>query len=408
MDSQGRIRVWTIWIEHHSNKSIVFTRYGLNGASIDNLAVARTEFVDADHYTKSCSHYNSSVRYMTHRKGYTESIPITRPFRPMLLHRWKNFQHSTPQSVFIQPKLRGFRCLASSSWLQSRTGERFYLPHLQQALSGLSPEIVLDGELYCHGMTEQSISSHVKRPMNPHPDSYRISFFVFDIVEESLTYAERWEALQELFNSQPLPPPSSSPYLEALSQYYLLGSATTSPIRPHPAPMSPAPTPPTTPPTTPTPTPPTCQMHPSATEPHLTSVPGVYLLATLPIVQAEVDEHFNYYLAQSYEGAVIRNPYSHYQIDTRSPGVLKYKPLEKINVKIMDVIPCDRAPRTGKLVLQNPRGGVFICQYKAQQHKKEYLLRNRTAYIGKLCAVEFEDFSDENKPLKPVGVHIYE
>ena len=394
MDSKNHIRVWTIWVEHHSNKSIVFTRHGLNGASIENLAITRTEFVTTDHVDKSNSHVRGKIRLMTHRKGYTPNIPIARPFRPMLLQRWKDRVDSSPNNLFIQPKLRGFRCLASSSWLQSRTGDRYYLPHIQQALSHLPEDVVLDGELYCHGLSEQEISSRVKCPVNAHPEAHMISLFVFDIVEESLTYAERWEALKELFNEE-LPTTHTSTHQSDSSSSVPTHPLHTSHSAPQPA-LDAILAPPT--------------LHPSAIEPHFITTPGVYLLNTLPVTKPEIQEHFDYYLSNGYEGAVIRNPYSHYQIDTRSPGVLKHKPIQTMNCRITNIVPGEKSHKHGKFMLQNPRIPrlSFPCQYKAPHWRKEYILKNASQFIGKYVQVEFEDFGEDDKPLKPIGVKIYE
>ena len=204
---------------------------------------------------------------------------------------------------------------------------------------------MLDGELYVHGLPLQNLMELVKRH-EPLPESAKVSFYVFDIVLENATQQERNDILREYL---PLP-------------HY----------------------------------------------PHSTPEPGVYRLSTRVITdQIGIYPAFQEYLSNRYEGAVIRLPAGMYDINCRSSSVLKLKPIQTMNCKILDVIRCERAPTHGKLVLENPNGGPFTCTFKAPHFQRIALLKNKQRVIGKLCQVEYEDFSEDNKPLKPVGVHIH-
>ena len=370
MDANGCIRVWTAWVEHYAHSSTVFARHGLNGAT---PTISRSEFVTWEHEKLSDNELASRLTYMQKRRGYTETIPVCKPFRPMLLQSYKNRLQHIPPEVYIQPKLNGHRCLASSQWMKSREGNTIAsLPEIQAALADLPEEIVLDGELYSHGFTSEQTQSVINRN-TPDPERHKMSFVVYDLVDESLTFTERWKALQEIFQT------AFMPFCK--------------PVLPHDLPKLPH-----DPPTTSLPPPPYLP----------TSHSQVVLLDTLRIDSSQVDEHFKFFLSHQYEGAVIRLPNSHYQINVRSPGVLKLKPFETINSTILDIVPCDRAPTQGKLVLQNPKGGTFVAQLKGNHHYRTHVLRERDKYLGCLCTVEFEDYSENDKPLKPVGIKIHE
>ncbi|MDD4865169.1 MAG: hypothetical protein PHE38_14320 [Alishewanella agri] len=123
-------------------------------------------------------------------KGYTHNIPeegqkavnslgLT---KPMLA---QEFKAVTEWPVYVQPKLDGNRCLAArvdgKIMLWSRGGKEINLPHIAQTLDAFLPEgIILDGELYVHGQTLQTITSWIKKLQ---PQSFQIQYMVYDCVD---------------------------------------------------------------------------------------------------------------------------------------------------------------------------------------------------------------------------------
>lgn len=122
-------------------------------------------------------------------KGYTHNIPeegqkavnslgLT---KPMLA---QEFKAVTEWPVYIQPKLDGNRCLAArvdgKIVLWSRGGKEINLPHIASQLEDFLPEgVILDGELYVHGQTLQTITSWIKKLQ---PQSFQIQYMVYDCV----------------------------------------------------------------------------------------------------------------------------------------------------------------------------------------------------------------------------------
>ena len=361
MDANSRIREWTIWTEHFHSHSLVHVRHGVNGGK---KVIDSTPFSLFSHELDSQSFMHSKVRYMTNRRGYTEDIPRSVPYRPMLLQRYKDHVYNLPEELIQSPKLNGFRCLASKYWIKSRTNDHYTAISLP--LQNLPDDIVLDGELYIHGKTLQYLSSQIT-PDKSTNDSHKVSLFVYDVVSTNLSYTDRLSLLQDIFNDISISTPEIWP----------------NPIYPHEIPEGPG------------------SVFLLKQE-EVTKHPGCN-----PPSKPDVESLHTWYLSQGYEGSVIRNPNSHYQINVRSNGVLKYKPIQRMNVKILDVIPMDLAPDQGKFILQNPYGGQFPCSIKASHFLRQRYLRERNSYIGKLCEVEYEDFSEYNKPLKPICVRIY-
>jgi DNA ligase 1 len=127
--------------------------------------------------------------------------------KPMLCRTWED---ATPRPqdypVYVQPKLDGIRCIVSLQTdgetfeiiAQSRGGKFLVLPkHIEEALLKFyEPEgmdqVVLDGELYAHGLSFQEVASRIKRVVHgTHPDVAVIRYCVYDIVEEDMNWNER-------------------------------------------------------------------------------------------------------------------------------------------------------------------------------------------------------------------------
>lgn len=117
---------------------------------------------------------------------------------PWPTQRWKNIMKCVPfeekrlakwpSPYIVQPKFDGFRCrvvpVGNGQYvlLSSEENVVFSVPHLNQMFTKLNLGVELDGELYCHGMTFEQISSIVSRTVNLHPDAEQIQFHCFDVV----------------------------------------------------------------------------------------------------------------------------------------------------------------------------------------------------------------------------------
>lgn len=104
------------------------------------------------------------------------------PFEEKRLAKWR-------PPYIVQPKYDGFRCRVvpteGGNLLLSSEENVFYsVPHLNEMFNRLSLGYELDGELYCHGMDFDSLSSIVSRTVNLHPDHKLIKFHCFDIINE--------------------------------------------------------------------------------------------------------------------------------------------------------------------------------------------------------------------------------
>ena len=120
--------------------------------------------------------------------------------KAMLAHKYNEDKADYP--AFIQPKLDGVRCLFSAKGAFSRTGNQFMnVMHIEKALEPLFakyPNIVVDGELYNHGLKDdfEKIISLVRKQKPTVQDiveaSQMTQYHIYDIASmEYATYTDR-------------------------------------------------------------------------------------------------------------------------------------------------------------------------------------------------------------------------
>lgn len=342
LDSTGTVREWTAWVE----QTKVHIRHGiLNG----NQA-----FESRPHTTEQNAKIDLArrIKKQMDRRGYTDYIPEKVPFLPMLAKRYQEFGHELPPLVYYQPKLDGYRCLGSFKDMRTRTNNDLpAFPHIQKALSSLPPEIVLDGELYVHEKHFQHIMK--SRTLRATTDSIKIEYHVFDLVETNITFEERMlmipEVIQELRKNW-----TNDPMI-------IGGNKLPFPIKLVPSDYGP---------------------------------------------REEADKFREHYEKNGYEGAILRDPSSKYELNYRSPGLIKYKKLDRDVYTIIDVIPSPKEKSLGILVCKLPNGNSFEVTPKMTKEEKRRILKYPNTVIGFAAEVEYTGFTLEDKPKNAVGIRI--
>ena len=126
-------------------------------------------------------------------------IMLCYPFEERRLTNPK-FQWANNFPVIVQPKLNGIRCRAickghlNPVLLSSTESIIKSVPHINDALKQNCMHRELDGELYIHGESFETINSIVSRTINIHDDYSNMEFHIFDTV----TKAPQLERLADL------------------------------------------------------------------------------------------------------------------------------------------------------------------------------------------------------------------
>lgn len=137
--------------------------------------------------------------------------------KPMLAHPIKNDKkdnwYRVTYPIAGEPKLDGVRCLIFAKEIESnlfqtysisREGKSYnfgttLIRNKLVALFNDNPDIILDGELYVHGMPQNRISGAMRSGKYIPEVHDTMEYHVYDIVDNKKTYQERREVLQNLF-----------------------------------------------------------------------------------------------------------------------------------------------------------------------------------------------------------------
>lgn len=137
-----------------------------------------------------------------------EDIDNVRFIEPMLAKEWSARKSKVKYPVYVQPKLDGMRAIVHTPGSFSRNGKRWMTAgHIENALACVFekyPDIIFDGELYCNKLNNDfdTLSSLVKKTKPTEEDIFAVSttiqYWIYDIVDPTLTYAQRMEKLTSI------------------------------------------------------------------------------------------------------------------------------------------------------------------------------------------------------------------
>jgi ATP-dependent DNA ligase len=203
----GKLQQWTVW----TDGATIYTEHGQVGGQLqlDEKIVKgknigkKNETSPEDQAEKEAI----AMRVKRLKKDYSETIEEAKlgKMLPMLAKDFTKRSGTILYPAYIQPKLDGCRCLAyrdetGKVVMKTRGGSFWDVRHIEEDLNRvLQPGVVLDGELYVHGMSFQKITSLLKRHQ---ADSTKLQFHVYDIFttdNPDEAYEQRMEKLKLFF-----------------------------------------------------------------------------------------------------------------------------------------------------------------------------------------------------------------
>lgn len=307
------------------------------------------------------------IKVQIDRKGYSTTIPTSVPDLPMLAQTWEDQVNRAPwPSAILEPKLDGLRCIATKDKMITRRSEPITsCPHISYLLEHMDSSHKLDGELYIHGVDLQTMQSYVSR-QRPHRVSKEIEYHVFDYVDTEMPFKERYNVLRNIIKELMLI------HNDLLATYESVPEKLRSR----------------------TPLSPNCPIK-------LVTATFIDCPTDHPEFLKTLKEYHKDAVELGYEGVMVRHPESVYELNYRSPHLLKFKDRMDDEFEIIDVV--EAYNKMGTFVCKTKDGGVFEATPSWTVDKKRYLLRNKEKYIGKWLTVEFEKYSKDKIPLKTSG-----
>lgn len=250
--------------------------------------------------------------------------------------------------VYAQPKLDGARAGIMRDAIYSRAQIQYTgideIRAVARAVFDAYPEMVLDGEMYIHGLSLQQVISQLRNPEKQSGIEFHI-FDVFDLSRPDLPFSERLRIKDALFNKF---------------------------LRKSPA---------------------------------FRNVETVELHSREDIekyYKNKLDEGYEGIMLRSADGVY---EFSHSR-EKRSKHLLKYKPTFTSEFEIVDFTAGEHGKEKGALiwVLKNADGKVFTSAPKGVNYKERYALykqfQKNFPHAGKMGTVEYCALSDDGVPLR--------
>lgn len=207
-DASGHIRYWFIQQDgeryrSHSGRVDGDRPVTTGWTTAEPTNIGRSNELNA--VEQACAEIAAEYQKKLDRKYYKTQVEAGcatfgghKFFAPMLAQKYK--EGPVTQAVFSQPKLDGFRCIATAAQLTSRQGKPFIVPHVQEALQPIFdkyPDVILDGELYNHEYHDNfnEIASLIK---NPNRDQALVQYHIYDVPSHDAEFSSRRDMLSEI------------------------------------------------------------------------------------------------------------------------------------------------------------------------------------------------------------------
>lgn len=277
-------------------------------------------------------------------------IPVSK-FSPMLAKDYKDYAGKIAFPAYVQPKLDGVRMTVGpfgpngSIAFRSR-GDKNASAGVHEDLrrileARLPPGVVLDGEMYAHGIAFQELVHRYKKPDVANEMLAYHVFDLFDAKEPDMGFSERLRWLSEIVG----PMARESKYIVQV------------PIK-------------------------------------------------LARSQAEFDAAHREFVAQGYEGTIVRTKDGKYHM-TRTADLLKRKDFQTDEFKIVGAKP-GKGAHSGAVVweLETTSGSRFHATMKASLDERRRMFDRSKAYMGRPLTVQYQGLSKDGIPRFPVGIAI--
>jgi DNA ligase-1 len=120
--------------------------------------------------------------------------------------------------------------------------------------------------------------------------------------------------------------------------------------------------------------------------------------------EAEMKEQHARFVADGYEGIMLRNPAGIYK-NVRSVDLLKYKEFFDDEYEVVGFKEGEGGEKGCVLwTCKTEKGAIFHCRPRGTREDRTELFQKGASYIGKKLTVRFQELTDDGIPRFPVGI----
>ena len=210
MDKNGGLRIWGVTVVDDN----IITQYGVVGGKMQIASKKATPKnvgtkAETTGHEQAIKEAESMHKYRLKRKYSTTPDKARLPSElPMLAHKYAEKPHKVVWPCGLQRKLNGLRCTARCEdgevTLYSRAGLVLNVPHICEELSWMDDSVILDGELYVHGVPLQTINSWIPKPgQSMKEETSQIEYHLYDApYSDTVTWLFRHRYLNKIKESE--------------------------------------------------------------------------------------------------------------------------------------------------------------------------------------------------------------
>lgn len=363
--STNKVLQWDIKVNSNKKTAIITTIYGDIGGKMitNNRTVTHGKNIGKKNETtpfeQAVAEATSKWTDKLKKNGYVEFLKVEQDnestsksdlsqVRPMLAQRYEDRKKYIKYPCFVQPKLDGIRCIAymdnNEIKLMSRQGKHFpHLNHIKKELDKFEFTGFLDGELFTTNLEFKEISGIVRKEKLKSDDVEKSKLIEYHIYDT--------------FNLDSIDTPFKDRTI-IINNLFKKNK-------------------------------------------FLIKVP-TYICKN----ENKMLEKYDNFINKDYEGIMIRNSDGKYKLKYRSNDLMKLKPFQDNEYKIVDFK--EGAGRDKGCVIwicDNGHGETFSVRPKGSLDDRKQLFINGKEYIGQMLTVRFQELLD-NSPRFGVGIDI--
>lgn len=354
LSSTGKTKLWDIRAEERRGKAAIVTEYGYEDGETQytRVLVEKGKNVGRSNETtpfqQACSEAESKWNKKKDKKYVEDRKDLKRDQKilPMLAHNFKKRSHDVKWPAFVQPKLNGIRCLAQ------KVGNLNIVYHSR-------------------GGKEFTTLDHLTKWLSSTMETGDI--LDGELFTQKLTFQEIVAAVKRAKTVDP--------------NIHKVGYWVYDCVR--------------------------LEETFSERNRHLLGqLPKDFgPIVTVPTLEAKDEKAMQKLHAQfmqaGYEGTIIRNKQGRYRCDYRSPDLQKYKDFIDEEFEIIGGKEgVGRAKGTIIWTCKTEDGKPFDVRPKGAEEQRRLWWKNLHQYLGKRLTVRYQNRSDDNIPIFPVGLTI--